>query len=264
VKQRRTLFSMVAVAALASASWVVVAPSASGDPAPNVTICHRTNSVTNPYVQETVDESSVDGDSLNDNPGQPDHLLEHTGPLFDSTNPPPPPHNGDQWGDIIPPFDVNGDPRPDPTLTLNWPEGQAIFENDCNLVDFGNVAVQKLVVNPDAVTTPATFTIHLVCTVDLGAVNVLDETVTLAADETSDSFQVQAGASCDATEDSAGIADLVSVVSSGPVTVVVDDDVLVTITNTFAATPEVIPTVVEVSPEVVVASPVQASPGFTG
>ena len=101
------------------------------DPLHKVTICHRTNSVTNPYVIITVDEASVDGNAGNDN-GKGDLLLEHLGPVFDFNNPPPPPHNGDQWGDIIPPFYSDG-----VTLTgyptLNWDAaGQAIFANGCN------------------------------------------------------------------------------------------------------------------------------------
>src|SRR5687767_5500959 len=87
-----------------------------------VTICHRTNSVTNPYNKIDVDSASVDGNAGNNN-GQGDHLLEHLGPVFDVNNPPPPPHNGDQWGDIIPPFYEDGTPSGLPSL--NWPAGQA-------------------------------------------------------------------------------------------------------------------------------------------
>lgn len=90
----------------------------------NVTICHRTNSVTNPYVVETVDPDSVDGDTGNDN-GQGDHTT-HTGPVFDPDVNYPAPHNGDQWGDII--------PLHDNFAGLNFDaDGQAIFENDCEV-----------------------------------------------------------------------------------------------------------------------------------
>ncbi len=128
----RPLILLAATAALALSLAYLVRPALAteGDPH-KVTICHRTNSVTNPYVVITVDVASVDGDEGNDN-GQGDHLLEHLGPVFDVNNPPPPPHNGDQWGDIIPPFYDDG-----VTLTgfpsLNWDAaGQAIFDNGCN------------------------------------------------------------------------------------------------------------------------------------
>jgi hypothetical protein len=131
----RPTILLAAVSAIALSLLYLIGPVAA-TPATNdlhkVTICHRTNSVTNPYVIETVDVASVDGDAGNDN-GKGDHLLDHLGPVFDVNNPPPPPHNGDQWGDIIPPFFDDG-----VTLTgfpsLNWDaDGQAIFENGCNL-----------------------------------------------------------------------------------------------------------------------------------
>jgi hypothetical protein len=123
---------VVAGLAVATAYMVRPADATQPDPLHQVTICHRTNSVTNPYVVITVDEASVDGDAGNDN-GQGDHLLEHLGPVFDVNNPPPPPHNGDQWGDIIPPFYSDGS-TPTGYPSLNWDaEGQAIFENGCNV-----------------------------------------------------------------------------------------------------------------------------------
>ena len=123
---------IAALAAIALATAYLVRPTEATQPDPLhlVTICHRTNSVTNPYVLITVDEASVDGDNGNDN-GQGDHLLDHLGPVWDANTTYPPPHNGDQWGDIIPPFYSDGS-----TLTgypsLNWDAaGQAIFDNGC-------------------------------------------------------------------------------------------------------------------------------------
>lgn len=107
-------------------------PDASGEH--KVTICHRTNSVTNPYVVITVDYSAADGSLVHDN-GNGDHTI-HLGPVFDWENPPPPPHNGDQWGDIIPPFSWPGDANHagGSYPGMNWTdEGQAIYnEGDCD------------------------------------------------------------------------------------------------------------------------------------
>lgn len=80
-----------------------------------VRICHRTNSVTNPYRSLEVPRTAVDGIGKND------HTL-HTGPIFDPDTDYPTPHKGDQWGDIIPPHPGN---------SLNWPAGETIWENDC-------------------------------------------------------------------------------------------------------------------------------------
>ena len=97
-----------------------------------VTICHRTDSVTNPYVKETVSSSSVDGNNGNDN-GQGDHLLVHTGPVFQSGFT----HN-DTWGDIIPPFDTKRQGYDSPQTSLNWnTAGQAIWNNKCKLTTPG-------------------------------------------------------------------------------------------------------------------------------
>mgnify|MGYP003439728108 FL=1 len=91
-----------------------------------VTICHRTNSVTNPYSKTPVDTSAIDGNLGNDN-GQGDHYAEHLGAAFDENTTYPTPHNGDQWGDIIPPL-------PGVHTGLNWTTaGQAIYNNNCNV-----------------------------------------------------------------------------------------------------------------------------------
>ena len=97
--------------------WLLTADyTQATQPAPDhrVTICHRTNSDTNPYVQITVDYAAVDG------VGGSDHS-RHTGPVWNPTL-------KDQhvkWGDIIPP--VEG-----VTPGLNWTdEGRRFYDNGC-------------------------------------------------------------------------------------------------------------------------------------
>lgn len=110
-----------------------------------VAICHRTNSVSNPYNKITVNLRAVDGD------GHSDHQGHNEGGIFDPTFDYPP--NQKDWGDIIPPFDGNGDPIIDPSFPgpLNWtPLGRAVFENgDCEVT--GELTVVKdLVPSEDA------------------------------------------------------------------------------------------------------------------
>ncbi len=91
---------------------------------PKVTICHRSNSVKNPYTEEPVAQSSVDGG--NDNG---DHYSEHQGPLASSEQAAQLlKDNKTDWGDIIPP--VAGK-----HAGLNWSaQGQAMYANGCAYV----------------------------------------------------------------------------------------------------------------------------------
>lgn len=90
-----------------------------------ITICHRTRSAKNPYVQITVAREAA-GDPAGENQDHSDHYGNHTGPIFD-----PNVHgNGDSWGDIIP--DVDDDGNPMPHDGLNWnAQGRAIWEAGC-------------------------------------------------------------------------------------------------------------------------------------
>ena len=112
--------------ALAAASTTVIAFSGSAgaalaakDPDEWVTICHRTNSTKNPYVQITVKRSAVDGIN-GKGEGQGDHYGQHTGPVWDASMP-----NGGDWGDIIPPV-------PGAHSGVNWDvRGQEIYDAGC-------------------------------------------------------------------------------------------------------------------------------------
>jgi hypothetical protein len=145
-----------------------------GDGAHQVTICHRTNSVTNPYVVITVDYSGADGALVHDN-GNGDHST-HLGPLFDFDNPPPPPHNGDQWGDIIPEFSWPGDKtHPGGTFPgLNdSPEGLAILAAGCVRP---TITITETVTS--TVTSTATSTVISTVTTTVQSNTTVTETVT--------------------------------------------------------------------------------------
>jgi len=132
-----------------------VPQSASGRaraPQPKVTICHRTNSNTNPYNQITVAIASANFQG---------HTT-HTGPIFRP--------GLDDWGDIIPPV-------PGFEQGLNWPEGAPILNNGCEVppppdvgpqpsATIGDVvcagtaaSVQVIVTNGADATAPAFFAI---------------------------------------------------------------------------------------------------------
>ena len=97
--------------------------SAQGQEDDNITICHRTNSVNNPYNQIKVDPDSADGNTDNDN-GKGDHS-EHTGPVGTSEAVTQAlKDNKQDWGEIIPAHDNYAG--------LNWTaDGQAVYNNDC-------------------------------------------------------------------------------------------------------------------------------------
>lgn len=95
-----------------------------------VTICHRTNAPDNPYTLTRVSFRATDGSLVGN-----DHL-GHGGPAFDYTADPEDddypyttPRNGDQWGDIIPPYEWDGGSYPGNAAWQNG--GAAILEADC-------------------------------------------------------------------------------------------------------------------------------------
>jgi hypothetical protein len=107
---------LVAVAGLFRVQQSTV--SAQVDDNDNITICHRTNSVRNPYVELTISIEGSNGQSLNDH-------TQHTGPVaVDEATAQALKNNKQKWGDIIPAFgDYEG---------LNWNEdGIDIYENGC-------------------------------------------------------------------------------------------------------------------------------------
>lgn len=106
-----------------------------------VSICHRSNSATNPYQFITVSRSAVDG--IAGNSGQtPDHYGEHQGPIASSEAVANQLKDDKiEWGDIIPP--VSG-----AHSGYNYTVvGQAMLANGCNFAKVATASVS---------TTPAT------------------------------------------------------------------------------------------------------------
>src|SRR4249919_3961531 len=117
------LFTALFMLSVALQYAAAMAPKSAlaGSTGQSVTICHRTDSNTNPYTNPTVDISS--SGHL-----QGGHDTEHQGPLWN----PSLKAQGIEWGDIIPPYTFQPDDGP---LFVypgqNWPAGQALFEDGC-------------------------------------------------------------------------------------------------------------------------------------
>jgi hypothetical protein len=105
----------VALAAAASLGVFAHVAGATSPPDHKITICHATDSYTNPYVVITVDVASV---RFSGHQG-------HDGPIF---FPAIPKHT--KWGDIIPPTSNDGTRAVTPK---NWSvEGQSIWADGCS------------------------------------------------------------------------------------------------------------------------------------
>jgi len=131
-------FALV-VASLAMTLLLGVAPASATRPTGHkVTICHATNSVTNPYVEINVDIASA---------GFPDDGSGHDGHLGNV------PANvaelqamkdaGEHWGDVIPAYTYDG-----VTPSFNYPglnltpAGLALLENHCAIPDLPDELVK--------------------------------------------------------------------------------------------------------------------------
>lgn len=124
-----TIGAMLLSAPLLSAGTVAaeVNPGSPEYPATThkITICHRTNSNTNPYVEITPAKSSIQKLNGHDT---------HEGPVWNSTLK----SQKIKWGDIIPPFQFYATPQDEASKTeshyhgKNWDAaGQAIYRNGC-------------------------------------------------------------------------------------------------------------------------------------
>ncbi|MDQ1481356.1 MAG: hypothetical protein QOI44_2217 [Actinomycetota bacterium] len=116
---------------------VSIAGATKPNPEHKITLCHRTDSRSNPYVTESVDVASA--------------LFEghdgHNGPVF---SPDLPQH--EKWGDIIPAFDFGPGEQ---YAGKNLPAGQAILDNGCVLPGTTTTSASTTT-GPPNVTTPST------------------------------------------------------------------------------------------------------------
>src|SRR3954452_20019278 len=117
--QRNVTTARIVTAGLLVGSTVgALSGGAAASPANKYTICHATQSESNPYVAISVVESAVDGFGKNDH-------THHTGPIWYAGAK----ADGVDWGDIIP-------PTPGAPNGLNWgEEGQTILRDGCNVVE---------------------------------------------------------------------------------------------------------------------------------
>ena len=123
----RTSQQLVALAAVSALIVVPVVPAfadsehgkSKGNSNGKQTICHRTDSNTNPYVVNTPNKN-----------GDVDGHAGHTGPIWN----PGLKAQHVKWGDIIPPFDYNDHGTPAHFAGQNWTaKGQAWFANGCRV-----------------------------------------------------------------------------------------------------------------------------------
>lgn len=230
-----------------------------------VTICHRTNSNSNPYVQNTPDVSGV----LNG------HADQHTGPVWDPTLK----AQHIKWGDVIPPFDYTQGPGVLHFDGLNWTtEGQALYKNDCQPLEpppeqqYGSITVTKvvsglpLVGNPVGGTVPDGFTVHVSC--DDGTEQDVTFPVSGGAGTPATIDGIEAGSSCTVIEQNTGTFPTGTAVTYDPANaptgffVDAEQEVAVQVTNDFV---DVLVEAEEVTAAPPVpAQPVTIAPAFTG
>lgn len=99
------------------------------------TICHRSTSVTNPYIVENVNISAIDGTDVNPSS---DHS-HHTGPIASSQAVAQSLKDSKtKWGDIIPSV-------PGLVAGQNWNDiGKAMLANDCNYAKVATASVSMI------------------------------------------------------------------------------------------------------------------------
>ena len=231
MRLRRTAIGALSAVALVASSLAFGVTSASADIVTKVTICHRTNSNSNPYVQITPDVAGV----LNGHAG-------HTGPVWNSTLK----ANHIKWGDIIPPFDYNGGSFPGMNYTDGAQGGKAILANGCNIPnvppppDPGSLQVTKDVVGTVSGDSLNGFNIEVTC--DDGLTDVTLH-FGITGGTASPISGIPDGSTCWVVEQGTGSAGFTATVTynptgadntvSGGVPITSGDTTDVTVTNTF-------------------------------
>lgn len=147
---------------------------------PYTSLCHRTNSASNPYSSVPFSKSYTEIDGQGNN----DHTL-HTGPVATSRQVALAlKKNHQDWGDIIPPVPSIG------FAGYNWTtEGQEVYNHQCGVTDDDDVATEPFIeytvvcdtTNPAAPKVVVTVTNNGTAT---GSVIVNDEVIELHPDET--------------------------------------------------------------------------------
>jgi hypothetical protein len=263
VSRIRASFSMLAVVALSAGAFAFV--GASADAAANkVTICHRTNSDTNPYVEISPSANGV----------LHGHAAHHDDPFVWT---PTLKSSGQKWGDIIPAFDdfpglnLTTEGGYDGTTT-----GAEILANGCVVpqpepppVEVGSLSITKSVLGTPAGTpVPTTYNVHVVCDGDQ-----VDDIFELAAGETTTIDNLEDGTNCTVNEEGTDTFATGTVVSYTPagvntdgVEIETDTTTAVTVINDFTGVEgEVVVINPPVAPAPAVApAAITASPQFTG
>ena len=261
----RASFSVLAVVALAASAFAF-SGSAATAAAEKVTICHRTNSDTNPYVQISPSANGV----LNG------HAKQHDDPFIWA---PGLKASGQKWGDIIPAFGSY------PGLNLTnvggfdgKTTGQEILDNGCVVPNnepepppppsVGSLSITKTVLGtPAGDPVPTSYDMHVVCDHDQ-----FDDMVTLDAGETTTINNLLSGAVCTVSENGTDTFATGTVVSYTPtgvdtngVEIVTDNTTEVTVTNDFTGVEgEVVTDPIVTPAPVVVPAAIVAVPAFTG
>lgn len=207
----------------------------------NITICHRTNSNGNPYIEITTDSSGQNGGT--------DHFFEHEGPLWT----PELKAQKIEWGDVIPPSDAHPDgSQAYQELIAGGVTFEDFVANGCEAPDAPEVPTFDVtldkVLGANAPVDDPTFTFTVTC--ESGTVPASPVTIKASDDPVVVAEAVAEDDTCTITEtEDAGASAVTYAVTGGsaessgnPVTFTVEAATSVVATNDFPA-PAITPVV---------------------